>query len=265
MSDSFSWPIFLALLGASWVASYVTLLIPNAAAAAGSGTTAVAVLAAIQALVAALVGAAVLPHILRAISELDVTFGNAAAALFLGSVVSSVVSHALLDTRPTGAGLFASLLPTLAGTAVAYFLLTTYATERRLATVSKPVAWVPPRDTAAGYETAIRETQLDVERLCDQVADAPPTELPSRVNEGLLTLEVRADRIAELTPPRPEAQPAQAKLVRGLRALADELVALARRAQTAHAARELEASSALRTIADALDELGQLGVLRSPV
>jgi hypothetical protein len=222
---AFSWSVFLALLAANYVASYVSYAVLAAAsgAAVTGGETTVILL---NGTVGALVGGIVIPHVLRMISDLHISFANAAVALFAGSMVGA--ARELVIGSPVSASPATGLVPSLAATATSYLLLLTYVSEPA-PSAPRVSSWVPPASDGS-YEEVIRETQFEVERLCDRVAEAAPIDVASRVQDGVVTLELRADRVAELVPPDPNAQAAQAKLVRGLRALIDELTAIARTA-----------------------------------
>jgi len=237
------WPAVGALLLAGLVAgiaSSVFLTTFGNALAGGS-------LVVVQVLVSAAFTALALPHALRAITEFEISTGEA-FAVSLGTAVVALAA-AILFARaagPAAAGL--SLVGSLT---VGTQLLRWFARPRR---VTKPplaaeaeLAYASASSLPADVDHAAARVRL----VLSSLSQAAPVEVPRYVQEALVELEEAAAGLeseGELDAPRRH-------FVAGLRQLEGELVELAEAAWRGDHRSAINRLSGLRTIENALSQI----------
>jgi hypothetical protein len=256
--DTF-WPTIASLVVVGWIGGLAASLITNAALARRTGLldprSPVAYLV-ISAAVAGLVGALLLPRVLAGISGRSITLRTAFGAVFAGRLAGLCAELAIVALTRSGQGGrqlgLLWIVPLLVQVAVSFKVLggaleraaapreVDRSLERWLEAASGARQDVPtPIDV---YATALADAGRDVDAAMNVVGIADPVLLER--------LEARADRLAELDPPEPDARPAQAKLVRGLRAVEQDL----------RERRRLYGSESVATVRDALAEMRALGL-----
>jgi len=220
-----------------------TFLLATAGAALAAGAY-----VPLQVLVTASLSAVALPHALRAISEFEITTGEA-FAVSIGSAVVSLAA-AMLVARAGGPPV--AVLPLIGSLTVGTYLLRRFARPRRVPKAPLAV------EAELAYASASTALPADVEHAAARVrlvvsslAEAAPVDVPRRVQEALQELEEAA---AGLESERQLDAPRKF-LVAGIRQLQGELVGLAESAWRGDHRRELEHLRGLDEIHRALAQL----------
>ena len=215
-------------------------------------------------LAGALVASVLLPRLLRAFCEFELSLG-AAFVVTLGRSLAGFAASAVITATfhtavvPTAATFF--LLPGLLSLVVGYRLLKHLAQPvPRLARSSLAQAWLEPElaapHAAAGeWNRLLPSVRIGVAQLLATLEQTERVDVPGAVAEGLPGLEALADRVEEAPPPSPSGRATQLDLVAGIRSLQGALVDLAETAWRGDHRRELEHLRGLDEIHRALARL----------
>jgi hypothetical protein len=263
------WPSVGALLVSAWAGGTVATLLwaPLLGAArfgSAFGPGALTASSLVPTLAGVLVASLLLPRLLRAFCEFELSLGAALAVTLGRSLVGLAASTLFTATfrspvMPTSATFF--LLPQIMSLVVGYHLLKHVAQPvPRLGRNDVAKAWLEPevtlpRATAGEWNRLVPSVRIGVAQLLATLERAERADVPGAVAEALPGLEALADRIEEASPPSPSLRAAQLDLVAGIRRLQGALVDLAETAWRGDHRRELEHFSGLDEIHCALAQL----------
>jgi hypothetical protein len=247
------WPSVGALLVSGWAGGLVATMLwaPFLGAArfgSAFGPDALTATSLGPALAGALVASMLLPRLLRAFCEYELSLG-AAFAVTLGRRLAGLAAAMLLTASFRSPALSTSatfLLPQILSLVAGYQLLKHLAQPApRLSRSDLAQAWLEteatmPRAAAGEWNRLVPSVRIQVAQLLATLERAERADVPGVVAEALPGLEALADRIQEAPPPSPSARAAQLDLVAGIRSLQGALVDLAETAWRGDHRRELE-------------------------
>jgi hypothetical protein len=271
------WPSIGALLLAGWLGGIASTILwapllgvtrfggvfsPGAASATWLAPT----------LAGALVASVLLPRLLRAFCEFELTLGSA-VVVTLGRGLAGFAASTFLAVSPSGGVATRSvtlfLLPEIVSLAVGYQLLKRLAepvprfardnsVARRWLGRQEPIpshVAPAPHTPTAEWGRLLAAVRIEIAQTISVLEQAEHTAVPAAVAEALPGLEALADRVEKAPPPEEAGRSAQRDLVTGIRLLQGGLVDLAETAWRGDHRRELERLRGLDEIHHALAQL----------
>jgi hypothetical protein len=264
------WPSVGALLVSGWAGGIVASmlwvpLLGTARSGSSFGPAALTATSLVPMLAGALVAAVLLPRLLQAFCEFELSLGAAFVVTLGRSLAGLAVSMLFIATYRSAVGPASAtffLLPQILSLVVGYQLLKHLAQPvRRMASSGMAQALLEPEPGSAPSEAGgewnglLPTVRIEVAQLLATLEQAEQADVPGAIAEALPVLEALADRVEEAPPPISVERAAQLDLVAGIRTLQGALVDLAETAWRGDHRRELEHLRGLDEIHSALAQL----------